>query len=64
MKVVVDRASRRILGAQALAYHAADLIHPIAVAIQAGSADPLLASYHVHPTLGETVQRAVASALS
>jgi pyruvate/2-oxoglutarate dehydrogenase complex dihydrolipoamide dehydrogenase (E3) component len=64
VKAVVDRSSRRILGAHVLAYHAADLIHPVVVAMQAGSADPLLSAIHIHPTLGEPVQRAVRSALA
>jgi pyruvate/2-oxoglutarate dehydrogenase complex dihydrolipoamide dehydrogenase (E3) component len=63
VKAVVDRSARRILGAHVLAYHAADLIHPVAVAMQAASADPLLDAVHVHPTLGEPVQGAVRSAL-
>jgi pyruvate/2-oxoglutarate dehydrogenase complex dihydrolipoamide dehydrogenase (E3) component len=62
VKAVVDRASRRILGAHVLAYHAADLIHPVAVAMEAGSADPLLSAVHIHPTLGEPVRDAVRSA--
>jgi len=64
VKAVVDRADRRILGVQVLAYHAADLIHPVVVAMQAGSADPLLDAFHIHPTLGEPVQGAVRSALA
>jgi pyruvate/2-oxoglutarate dehydrogenase complex dihydrolipoamide dehydrogenase (E3) component len=64
VKAVVDRSTRRILGAHVLAYHAADLIHPVAVAMEAGSADPLLAATHIHPTLGEPVQGAVRSALA
>ena len=63
VKVVADRSSRRILGAHILAYHAADLVHPVVVAMQAGSADPLLEAFHVHPTLGETVQKAARSAV-
>jgi pyruvate/2-oxoglutarate dehydrogenase complex dihydrolipoamide dehydrogenase (E3) component len=61
---VVDRASRRILGCAVLGYHAADLIHPVVVAMGAGGADPLVDAYHVHPTLGEAVQAAVAAALA
>lgn len=61
---VVDRAAGRILGAQILGYHAADLIHPVVVAMRAGDPDALLGAYHVHPTLGETVQGAVRSAFS
>ncbi len=63
VKVVADRSSRRILGAHILAYHAADLVHPVVVAMHAGSADPLLEAYHVHPTLGEKVQAAARSAV-
>lgn len=64
VKVVADRASGAILGAQVLAYHGADLIHPVVVAMRAGDPDALTGAYHVHPTLGETVQGAVRSALS
>jgi pyruvate/2-oxoglutarate dehydrogenase complex dihydrolipoamide dehydrogenase (E3) component len=64
VKAVVDRASRRILGAHVLAYHAADLIHPVVVAMEAGSADPLLSAVHIHPTLGEPVRDAVRSAFA
>lgn len=64
VKAVVDRSGRRILGAHILGYHGADLIHPVVVAMGAGSADPLLDAYHVHPTLGEPVQAAVRSAFA
>src|SRR5262245_27022746 len=64
VKAVVDRASRRILGAHVLAYHAADLIHPVAVAMRSGGAAPLRDAVHLHPTLGEPVQAAVRGALA
>jgi pyruvate/2-oxoglutarate dehydrogenase complex dihydrolipoamide dehydrogenase (E3) component len=64
VKVVVDRAARRILGAHILAYHGADLIHPVVVAMRAGDPDAILGAYHVHPTLGEPVQGAVRAAFS
>ena len=64
VKAVVDRATHKILGVQVLAYHGADLIHPVVVAIQAGSAEPLTNAFHIHPTLGEPVQGAVRSALA
>ena len=63
VKVVADRSSRRILGAHILAYHGADLVHPVVVAMRAGSADPLLDADHVHPTLGEKVQAAARAAV-
>lgn len=57
VKVVLEAGSRRILGARVLAYHGADLIHPIAVAMNAGDGtiDPVLKTMHIHPTLGEVV---------
>jgi pyruvate/2-oxoglutarate dehydrogenase complex dihydrolipoamide dehydrogenase (E3) component len=64
VKAVVDRATHKILGVQILAYHGADLIHPVVVAMQAGAAEPLTHAFHIHPTLGEPVQGAVKSALS
>jgi pyruvate/2-oxoglutarate dehydrogenase complex dihydrolipoamide dehydrogenase (E3) component len=44
-----------------LAYHGADLIHPVAVAMNAGegTVDPILRTTHIHPTLGEVVLSAV-----
>ena len=63
VRAVVDRATHKILGVQVLAYHGADLIHPVVVAMQAGSAEPLTHAFHIHPTLGEPVQGAVRSAL-
>lgn len=65
-KVVIDSRSRRILGARVLAYHGSDLIHPVAVAMNAGdgTVEPMLRTMHIHPTLGEVVlaaaQRAAA----
>ncbi len=60
-KVIVDRSTRRLLGAHILAYHGADLIHTLAVAMNApgGSIDPILTTMHIHPTLGEVVLSAV-----
>ncbi len=59
-KVVTDATSSRILGAQIIGHHAADLIHPIAVAMNAGdgSVEPIFRTMHVHPTLGEVVKSA------
>ena len=60
-KVVAEAGSGRLLGAHVLAYHGADLIHPVAVAMQAGTGDgaPIARSFHVHPTMGEVVKSAV-----
>ena len=59
-KVVTDAGSGRILGAQIIGHHTADLIHPIAVAMNAGdgTTDPIFTTMHVHPTLGEVVKSA------
>jgi dihydrolipoamide dehydrogenase len=63
VKVVVETGTSRILGAHILGYHAADLIHPVVVAIASGGgADAIRRSPHIHPTLGEFVKSAVASA--
>lgn len=64
VKVVADRVTGRLLGAGVLAYHGADLIHPVAVAMAAGdgTGDPIARAFHVHPTLGEVVKSAVEAA--
>ncbi len=66
VKVVVEAATRRVLGAQVLAYHGADLLHPVVVAMNApgGTADPITRSYYLHPTLGEVVKSAVERAVA
>ncbi|MDX6645223.1 MAG: hypothetical protein QOK40_950 [Miltoncostaeaceae bacterium] len=66
VKVVAEEGTGRLLGAHILAYHGADLIHPVLVAMHAGdgSGAPILAAPHVHPTLGEKVRAAVESAVS
>ena len=65
VKVIAEAGTGRLLGGHVLAYHAADLIHPIAVAMAAGdgSGAPIAEAYHVHPTLGEVVKSAVAASL-
>jgi pyruvate/2-oxoglutarate dehydrogenase complex dihydrolipoamide dehydrogenase (E3) component len=64
VKVVAQAGTGRILGAQVLAYHAADLIHPVAVAMTQGDGAiaAMRATPHVHPTLGEVVRSAVEAA--
>ncbi len=61
VKVIAEEGSGRLLGAHILAYHGADLIHPIAVAMQAegGGGGLIGRAFHVHPTLGEVVKSAV-----
>ena len=64
-KIVVERDSRRILGATIVGYHAADLLHEVAVAMKApgGLVDPIIDAFHIHPTLGERVADAAAAAV-
>ena len=61
VKVVAEKVGGRLLGAHVLAYHGADLIHPVAVAMQAGDGDggPIARAFHIHPTMGEVVKSAV-----
>jgi dihydrolipoamide dehydrogenase len=63
-KIVCEKDTRRILGATIVGYHGADLIHEIAVAMKApgGLIDPVVDSFHIHPTLGERVADAAAQA--
>lgn len=66
VKVVVERGTRRLVGAHVLAYHAADMVNALSIAMRApgGSVDPIIDAYHIHPTMGEVVQsliRAVAA---
>lgn len=63
-KVVSEAGSGRILGAQIIGHFAADLIHPVAVAMNAGDGtiDPICRTMHVHPTLGEVVKSAADAA--
>ncbi|MGE3233388.1 MAG: NAD(P)/FAD-dependent oxidoreductase [Thermoleophilia bacterium] len=60
-RVVAKAGTGRILGAHVLGYHAADLIHPVAVAMQAGDGTgaPIARAFHIHPTFGEVVKSAV-----
>jgi pyruvate/2-oxoglutarate dehydrogenase complex dihydrolipoamide dehydrogenase (E3) component len=63
-KIVCQKGTRRVLGATIVGYHGADLIHEIAVAMKApgGLIDPVVESFHIHPTLGERVADAAARA--
>ncbi len=63
VKVILS-TDGRILGAHIAAYHAADLLHPIVVAMQSGdqARQVMRASQHIHPTLGEVVKSAIDTA--
>jgi dihydrolipoamide dehydrogenase len=59
IKVVVDADTDELLGMHMLAHMAADLLPRGALAMCAGSIDPLRASVYTHPTLSEGVKAAV-----
>lgn len=58
-KLLVDKGSDRILGFHMVGPQAADLIHEVVVAMNAGdgSADLIRRSIHVHPSLAELVRQ-------
>ena len=64
VKVVAQTGTGRILGAHVLGYHAADLIHPVAVAMTLGDGaiEAIRRTPHIHPTLSEVVKAAVEGA--
>jgi pyruvate/2-oxoglutarate dehydrogenase complex dihydrolipoamide dehydrogenase (E3) component len=60
-KVVVDASSRQILGAAVLAAEGAELVHIYVDLMNAHAGyDVLRDAIHIHPTLAEAVQSAVA----
>ena len=64
MKLVVDRASQRVVGAHMLGAHAAEIIQGIAIAIKASATKAQFdATIGIHPTAAEefvTMREAVA----
>ena len=64
VKIVAEAETGRILGAHILAYHGADLIHPLGVAMAMGgdAVEAIRRTPHLHPTLGEVVKAAVEAA--
>lgn len=59
-KVIVDKASQRILGAGVCGWEAGGMISEYALAIEMGcTAEDLSLTVHPHPTLGETLLGAV-----
>ncbi len=56
VKMIVDNATRKIVGCHICGAHAADLIQEVVMAMNAGATvDALTASIHGHPTLSEVV---------
>ncbi len=63
VKVVVEKASGKILGAQILGHRATDLIAELTLAIQMGAkAQDVIDTIHAHPTLSEPTREAVLKA--
>ncbi|NIU05255.1 MAG: dihydrolipoamide dehydrogenase, partial [Gammaproteobacteria bacterium] len=58
-KLLVENGTDRILGFHMVGPQAADLIHEVVVAMNAGdgTADLVRRSIHVHPTLAELVRQ-------
>jgi dihydrolipoamide dehydrogenase len=63
VKVIIERSSRRILGAHIIGPSASILIHEIIAAMYAPtrSAEIISDAIHIHPALSEVVQRAIGS---
>lgn len=62
LKIIVARDSDKILGCFACGTHAADIIQEVTVAMQAGmTAGQLAATVHIHPTLSELIETAIAN---
>lgn len=61
VKILVDKSTRKIVGAYILGTDASVLIHELIVAMKAadGELSAIADSVHVHPALSEVVQRAV-----
>ena len=63
VKVVIDRPTRRLLGATIAASHSGDMLAELTMPLHAGgSLDALLATTFAHPTISEAVKVAVRNA--
>ncbi|HEX7400918.1 MAG TPA: dihydrolipoyl dehydrogenase, partial [candidate division Zixibacteria bacterium] len=63
VKVVVEKTSGKILGAQILGHRATDLIAELTLAIQMGAkTSDIIDTIHAHPTLSEPTREAVLKA--
>jgi dihydrolipoamide dehydrogenase len=59
IKLVVDAATEKVLGATAVCPRAAEIVHEIAVAIRHGlTVSDLAHTIHAHPTYSETIKEA------
>lgn len=58
-KLITDKVSGRLLGAQIVGSHASDMISEIALAIEMGAmTDDVTSTIHPHPTFPETIMEA------
>ena len=66
VKVVIDRASGKLVGATIMAAHAGDMLATLTMPLHTRSGDlgPLLATTFAHPTLSEAVKVAVRDAVA
>ncbi len=63
VKVVVEKNSGRILGAQILGHRATDLVAELTLAIRMGAkTEDVIDTIHAHPTLSEPIREAVLKA--
>lgn len=60
VKILTDKAGKKILGCHIIGPDASTLIHEVVVAMKAahGDINALKASIHIHPALNEVIQRA------
>jgi len=63
VKVVVDKKTKEIIGAQIIGPEASVMISELAVAMQNGNLANVADAVHVHPTLSEVVMEACRNAL-
>jgi mercuric reductase len=65
VKVVLDRATRKLLGATVVAAHAGDMLAELTIPLHTdgGSLDAVLATTFAHPTLSEALKVAVRNAV-
>jgi dihydrolipoamide dehydrogenase len=62
-KVIADKASGRVLGAQILSAHASELIAEAVLLMElGGSAEALARTIHAHPTMSEGLREAAHAA--
>lgn len=62
VKIIVNKADRRIVGCHIIGPHASDIITEVALAIAANlTADDLADAIHSHPTLSEVIPAALAA---